>query len=99
MPVRHDAQARRFTAATDEGGEAYLSYEMAGDRMDIQHTIVPPESQGGGVGASLVQAAADHARAHHLRVIPTCPFADAWFRRHRDAGDLLVDAGEADAGI
>jgi uncharacterized protein len=97
MPVRHDAQAHRFLAPTDEGGEAHLAYAQSPGTLDIQHTVVPPESQGGGVGASLVEAAVAYAREQHLKVIPSCPFADAWFQRHPAARDVLAGAGEADA--
>ena len=97
MPVRHDAAAHRFVAPTDEGGEAYLAYEQSRGALDIQHTIVPTAAQGDGVGASLVAAAVDYARAHQLKVVPSCPFADAWFEKHPDARDVLASAGEADA--
>jgi uncharacterized protein len=96
MPVRHDSSAHRFVVPTD-GGDAYLAYEQSSGTMDIQHTIVPHESQGGGVGASLVEAAVAYARAHELRIVPSCPFADAWFEKHPDANDVLARPGEADA--
>jgi predicted GNAT family acetyltransferase len=30
----------------------------------------------------LVRAAVNYARAHHLRVVPACPFARAYLQRH-----------------
>jgi uncharacterized protein len=96
MSVRHDASAHRFVAPT-EGGEAYLAYERSADALDIQHTIVPQDAQGGGIGASLVEAAVAYARGHELKVVPSCPFADAWFEKHPDAHDVLAAPGRADA--
>ena len=97
MSVRHDAAARRFVSPTDAGGEAYLAYQTSGNMLDIQHTIVPPDSQGDGVGGALVEAAVEYARGHHLRVVPSCPFAAAWFARHPESKSLLASPGEADA--
>ncbi len=94
MDVRHDASAHKFVAPTDNG-DAYLAYEVDAHTMDIQHTIVPPEERGHGVADALVVAAVDHAREHRLRVIPSCPFASAWFERHPEQNNVL--AGDEDA--
>jgi predicted GNAT family acetyltransferase len=90
-PVSHDAAHRRFTAPTD-GGEAVLAYEPAGERtLDLQHTVVPEDARGEGVGDALVRAAVAHARAEGLTLIPTCPFVEAWMRRHPDERDVFGD--------
>jgi predicted GNAT family acetyltransferase len=90
-PVSHDAARRRFTADTDEG-EAVLAYAPAGEKvLDLQHTVVPEGARGEGVGESLVRAAVAHARAEGVRLIPTCPFVEAWLRRHPDEGDVFEE--------
>ncbi|MDF1502423.1 GNAT family N-acetyltransferase [Roseisolibacter sp. H3M3-2] len=89
--VTHDAGARRFVAETDDG-PAVLAYESVGrDVLDLQHTVVPHEERGRGVGEALVRAAVAHARAEGVRLIPTCPFVEAWRRRHPKDGDVFVD--------
>ena len=88
--VSHDAARHRFTAQTADG-EAVLAYAEAGDGvLDLQHTVVPPGARGEGVGDALVQAAVAHARSAGLRLIPTCPFVDAWLRRHPQEGDVFA---------
>lgn len=90
-PVRHHPDAHRFTA--DVGGEeAVLAYEvLPGGTLDLQHTVVPVAARGGGVGAALVEAAVAHARAHHVRLVATCPYVVAWLERHPEAADVFVD--------
>ena len=88
--VSHDAAQHRFTARTDDG-EAVLAYGTAGEGvLDLQHTVVPPGARGEGVGDALVRAAVAHARAEKLQLIPTCPFVEAWMRRHPQERDVFT---------
>ena len=48
--VTHSPDTARF-----ESRGAYLSYVRSDDTLDIQHTIVPPELEGQGVGGALVR--------------------------------------------
>ncbi|MCU1673554.1 MAG: GCN5-related N-acetyltransferase [Frankiales bacterium] len=78
--VTHSPDTSRF-----ESGAAYLSYERTGDTLDVQHTIVPAELEGQGVGGALVREAVAYAKAEGLTVQPSCSFARAWLERHADA--------------
>lgn len=87
--VQHRENGKRFTARTPSG-LAYISYEQPDDRtIDLQHTVVPEADRGRGVGASLVEAAVNHARENELRVIPTCPFVKAWLEKHPEHRDAV----------
>jgi len=91
-PIQHDAADRRFYVRLPEG-EAYLSYEEVGDgTLDLRHTIVPGPAQGRGVGDSLVRAALDYAREQGARIVPSCPFVQAWLDDHPDEQDLVARA-------
>ena len=82
MKVLHDIQHSRFVIPVS-GGEAELVYEMIGDdAIDLQHTEVPPSDRNQGIAGTLVRAAAAYAREHQLRVVATCPYVRAWFRRN-----------------
>ena len=64
-------------------GDAELLYGMFGDDViDLQHTEVPASGKGQGVGDALVRAALAYARERGLRVMATCPYVQAWLRRH-----------------
>lgn len=92
MKVRHDVQRSRFVVQLD-GAEAELVYARRGDRaIDLQHTEVPPSERNQGIADALVRAAVAYAREQELRVIPTCPYVLAWFRRHpKERAALGVD--------
>ena len=78
--VMHSAEQSRFTS-----GAAYLAYARSGQTLTIEHTLVPPESEGQGVGGALVAAAVAFARAEALEVAATCSFARSWLERHPGA--------------
>lgn len=88
--VEHDAAGSRFVAALDEG-EGVLAYRKVGEKtLDLQHTVVPEAARGDGVGDALVRAALDHARAHGMTVVPTCPFVAVWLKAHPDQQSLVA---------
>lgn len=89
--VDHRPADHRFVADV-AGGEAVLIYEPLGDgTLDLEHTIVPDESRGAGVGDALVRAAVDYAHQNGVGLVPTCPYVAAWLKRHPDQRDVFVD--------
>ncbi|MCU1590916.1 MAG: hypothetical protein JWP11_2172 [Frankiales bacterium] len=75
--VIHSPDRSRF-----EAGTAYLSYAQTAGSFDIQHTVVPKDMAGQGVGGALVKAAVDYAREAGLELVVTCPFARTWLEKH-----------------
>jgi predicted GNAT family acetyltransferase len=69
---------------------ALAAYRKRGDQIVFTHTEVPKHLEGHGVGAELAKAALDSARAQGLRVVPRCPFIDAYIKRHPEYQDLLA---------
>jgi len=89
--VRDDRPHHRFVFGNDAAmGE--LTYEVDGDRMFLLHTEVADALQGQGVGGQLVTAAVSRASDDGLTVVPWCPYARRWLRKHADvAGTVAVD--------
>ncbi len=93
-----DNQAeQRFELAAD-GWLAMLVYRLRGQRIVLVHTEVPEELGGRGLGARLVQAALDRARAEDLTVVPLCPYARAWLEKHPEAAEGLTIDWESGTG-
>lgn len=70
--------------------EAEMTYSKAGDRLIIiDHTGVPIDYKGEGVGRRLVNKAVEDARINDKEILPLCPFAAAEFRKHSDWADVL----------
>src|SRR3954447_11105282 len=76
--------AGRFELNVD-GHLAELVYRLNGKRLVLIHTGVPDELEGRGLGGQLVRAALEKAKAEGLTVVPRCPFAADWLRRHPEA--------------
>lgn len=87
--IRHDIAASSFITEID-GHRAHADYQLDGTRMVFTHTYVPPELRGRGIAEQLVRPALAHARAHNLRVVPTCSYVAAFIERHREFADLLT---------
>jgi predicted GNAT family acetyltransferase len=91
--VQNDEPAGRFVVRVD-GHTSQLQYRQSGEKLVLVHTEVAPELEGRGVGGRLARAALEHARAHHLRVVPLCPFVAAYIRRHPEYQPLVHPEGE-----
>lgn len=91
LKIVHQMARHRFFVQLP-GGEGELLYSVAGpDLLDLHHAEVSPNLRGRGIAGALVQAACDYARANRTRFIPSCPYVAAWFRRHPEQGDLVIE--------
>ena len=88
VAVTHNEQAHRFEATVD-GLRSLLVYRLSPDRIALLHTEVPAPLEGQGLAAKLTRTALDFARSHRLRVVPLCPYASSFLRKHREYHDLL----------
>ena len=86
--VSNNAAQHRFEFEVD-GHIAAAYYKRAGDVITFEHTEVPAELGGKGVGSKLVKGALDHVRADGLRVVAQCPFVNGWIGKHPDYADLV----------
>jgi uncharacterized protein len=81
-PVRHDPDHSRFFLPLADGDAELIYGPFSDDVLDLQHTDVPPSGQGRGIGDALVRAALAYAREQGMRVMATCPYVQAWLRKH-----------------
>ncbi|WP_369054704.1 GNAT family N-acetyltransferase [Kineococcus terrestris] len=92
VTVTDEPERKRYEAHDGEVRAGFAAYALAGEMIVFTHTEVDPAFEGRGVGGALVRAALDDARARGLRVMPLCPFVEAWIRRHPDYADLRFNA-------
>jgi predicted GNAT family acetyltransferase len=85
-----DAASRSRFELQEEGGTAFISYILEGDRITFAHTIVPEAMEGRGVGSRLVRGALDEVRERGLKVIPACSFVRHYIETHDEYGDLAA---------
>jgi len=74
---------------TVEGHTAVLDYVLAGNRLRLIHTEVPPELRGRKLADLLARAGLEHARRENLKVVPFCPFVRAFLEKHPEYEAVL----------
>jgi predicted GNAT family acetyltransferase len=75
---------------TENGFTAFATYRRSGDAVTIPHVEAPKELQGKGTAGRLMEGIVALARAQGFKIVPTCPYAVAWFKRHPDARDAML---------
>jgi predicted GNAT family acetyltransferase len=87
--VRDNPARQRFELDLD-GHTAFVTYKRADGVLTIQHTEVPKELNGRGIGSKLARGVLDSARAAGLKVVPLCPFVASYMDKHPEYADLRV---------
>ena len=88
MALHNNTSFNRYELEVD-GETANLYYRLKPGVITLQHTEVPPELGGRGVGSELVREALEDARARGLKVVASCPFVSAYLGKHPEYNDLL----------
>lgn len=86
--VVHNSSAEQFELRVGEL-LSLLQYRVAGGKMIIFHTEVPPPVQNQRLAERMTKAALEFARAEKLKVVPRCPYTAAFLQEHREYSDLL----------
>lgn len=84
MTVQHDPERSRFFIPLSDGVAELIYDRFSEDVLDLQHTEIPRSGRGHGVGDALVRATLAYAREHGFQVMATCPYVQAWLRKHPD---------------
>lgn len=84
-----DRGAARFELHIDSMLAGWVDYRPAGESVILAHTEVVEGQEGRGVGGQLVQRAMAEFEARGKLVMPTCPFALDYLRRHPELQHLV----------
>ena len=88
MDVVENAGRNRFELSLD-GGTAFVSYRRDGDRLVLDHTEVPPQFAGKGVGSKLARGVFEALRASGRKAVVRCEFLQGWIAKHPEYGDTV----------
>lgn len=67
-----------------------VTFSMAGETlMIIDHTHVEEKHKGTGIGAKILTFLVEDVRNKQIKVLPLCPFANAFFRKNKTMQDVL----------
>jgi len=89
IEVKHDEINKRFVVEI-EGYEAYLSYNVFNDIIELSYAYTPPEIRGKGIAKIVVEYAFNYAKANNLKVIPTCSYVQAFVEKNDNYKSLLA---------
>jgi uncharacterized protein len=79
---------QRYEIVRDGTLLGHAAYQKTNELVVFTHTEVDRSLEGQGIGGRLVRGALDHVRTLDLKVLPVCPFVQAWMARHPDYLDL-----------
>jgi uncharacterized protein len=73
----------------ENGLTAFATYRRNASRVVIPHVEAPVALRGKGTAGRLMEGIVALARAKGFKIVPSCPYAAAWFRRHPANSDVL----------
>ncbi|NQY99867.1 MAG: N-acetyltransferase [Bdellovibrionales bacterium] len=74
----------------DEGKLARMTYvRVSTDKIVIDHTLVPESWSGQGLAKALLETAIQYLRDTNTLTAPTCPYARAQLKKHKEWHDVL----------
>ena len=86
--VVNNKPEHRYELVVD-GHIAAAYYGLADGVITFEHTEVPPELGGRGIGSKLVKGALDQARSDGLKVVAQCPFVRGYIDKHPEPSDRV----------
>lgn len=87
--VVDNSERRRFEL-TEQGLTAFADYRLHDGRLTIPHVEAPVALRGTGAAGRLMTGVLEIARAQGLKVVPLCPYAAAFIKRHPEYQDLVA---------
>jgi predicted GNAT family acetyltransferase len=91
--VREDTPTGgRYVAHIKGHSDAEMTFSKAGAKIQIiDHTGVPDDLSGQGVGRALVEYMVMDVRSRGVKIIPLCPFTRVTLEKHKEWQDVLKD--------
>lgn len=86
----NDPARNRYRLLVSGEEVGFIDYDPVGtDSILLKHTEVATAHEGKGYGSQLVRKMLDDVRGQGKTVIPICPYALAYIRKHREYVDLV----------
>ncbi|MGY1745365.1 GNAT family N-acetyltransferase [Blastococcus sp. SYSU D00695] len=90
--VRDVPESSRYEIRDGDRLLGHAAYRRESGRVVFTHTEIDPDTEGSGLGGTLVRGALDDVRSRGERAVPQCSFVRGWIDRHADYADLVAPA-------
>lgn len=90
MKITNNESVNRYELHVN-GSMAKIDYQRNGSQIFLNHTEVPPELGGKGIGSKLVSLVLEDIDQQGLRLIPFCPFVKKYIQKHPEWNRILVN--------
>ncbi len=85
-----DNTAQNRFELTEQGQTAFADYRIHGEKVVIPHVEAPMALRGTGTAGRLMTGVLELIRERGQKIVPVCPYAAAFIRRHPEHQDLLA---------
>jgi predicted GNAT family acetyltransferase len=85
--VVDNVERRRFEL-TEQGLTAFADYRLDGERVIVPHVESPVALRGQGTAGRLMTGLLELLRERGQKIVPICPYAAAFLKRHPQYADL-----------
>jgi predicted GNAT family acetyltransferase len=85
-----DNTARSRFELIESGHVAFANYQRRDSVLVIPHVEAPLPLRGTGTAARLMEGVLAIVRERGEKVVPTCSYAAAYMRRHKEHQDLIA---------
>lgn len=99
IAVADDADAKRYEIRADGKPAGFVTYRLHPGLIELVHTEIDEKFEGHGLGSRLISFALNDARERGLAVLPFCPFANDYIKRHRQYADLVPEGRREQFGV
>jgi uncharacterized protein len=86
--VIDNAAANRFELKVGDH-MAFAEYEKDGSTLSLTYVFAPEPLRGSGAAGRLMEGLSAMAGIKGQKIIPVCPYAVAWYKRHPQFHNLL----------
>jgi predicted GNAT family acetyltransferase len=90
--VTDQPESSRYEIHVGDRRAGIATYARHGKRVDVLHTEIDPDFGGQGLGGQLARGLLDDLARRGLEVTPSCPFLEAYIRRHPEDVALVDEA-------
>jgi predicted GNAT family acetyltransferase len=89
IAIVDEPHARRYALSVGTSAAGHLSYRRDDDLVTVTHTVVLDDFAGRGLAGRLVAYVLADLRTKNLRLLPQCPYVQAYLRKHPQDLDLV----------